>query len=405
MYGGSSHIPEERRQNCRRGTLQACATNSATNLESPHQRGARATLVDALRDLDPRAYQTTSPDDLASLVNPERYGDRSGAFDEIIDAAESHYWTPSDPRYIDFSGAFDVREQLVLPAAFTPELNSAVAGRIEKSRHIEFANEIARFHLSQLLHGEQGGVALAANLCSVFRDPGAQEYAANQVREETRHVRALSRYIATRWGAPAPAGGPITNLMSNLVTAEEVYKKIVGMQIMIEGLALGVFTTMQPATSDPVLARLLRLLITDEAYHHRFGQIWGLATIPTLNEEQHRQVEHWSAGCLLTVAQNVAGAEAKREVYERFGLDWKWVHGAMAEAFGGPKARRELAEANGIFRILVKTLAQVGIITPRTRPLFDMWFDVERLAAEGGEATGDQIVVETTAELRDINRA
>jgi hypothetical protein len=357
-----------------------------------------------MKPISPTAYETVAPDDLASLVNPERYGERSKAFDEIIAASESHYWDPDNPRYLDFSSAFDVRERLVLPLAFTPELQTAVADRIGKSRQLEFANEIARFHLSQLLHGEQGGVALSANLCSIFRDPGAQEYAANQVREETRHVRALSKYIAARWGAPAPSGGPITNLMTNLVRAEEVYKKIIGMQIMIEGLALGVFTSMQPVTGDPVLARLLRLLITDESYHHRFGQVWGLSTIPRLNEQQHKQVETWAAGCFLTVAQNLAGTEAKREIYEKFGLDARWVSGAMSEVFSGPGGRRELSSANQIFRILVKTLARIGIITARTEPLFNVWFDVRGLAAEREDGTTDEIALETTAELREINR-
>jgi hypothetical protein len=358
-----------------------------------------------MQPIAPAVYDTVARDDLASLMNPQRYGERSEAFDEIIAASESHYWNPADPRYLDFSAPFDTREQLVLPLEFTPELQTAVADRIGKSRRLEFANEIARFHLSQLLHGEQGGVALAANLCSVFRDPGAQEYAANQVREETRHVRAISKYIGMRWGAPAPAGGPITTLMTNLVTAPEVYKKIVGMQIMIEGLALGVFTAFQPVTGDPVLARLLRLLITDESYHHRFGQVWGLATIPKLNEQQHNQVETWAAGCFLTVAQNVAGAEAKREIYERFGLDWRWVLAAMGEAFAGPKGRRELASANNIFRILVKTLAKIGLITPRTEPLFNVWFDVQGLAAEREDGAGHEIAEQTTAELREINRS
>jgi hypothetical protein len=162
---------------------------------------------------------------------------------------------------------------------------------------------------------------------------------------------------------------------------------------------------MQPATADPVLARLLRLLITDEAYHHRFGQIWGLTTIPKLNEDQHKQVESWAAACFLTVAQNIVGAEAKRDIYKRFGLDCKWVKGAMSEAFASPGTCRDLAAANGIFRILVKTLAQIGIITPRTRPLFNVWFDVEGLAAEGDDVASQQIVEQTTAELRQINQS
>jgi hypothetical protein len=348
-------------------------------------------------------YNTVASGDFPSMLDPFRYGVRTAAFDEIVAAAESHYWNPDDPRYVDFGAPFDLRERALLPLEFTPELRSAAADRIGRDRHVEFANEIARFHLSQLLHGEQGGVSLCGNLCMIFRDPGAQEYAANQAREETRHVRALTRYFGARWGAPLPAGGPVTSLMSGLVATDEVHRKIIGMQIMIEGLALGAFSEIQAKTADPVLARLLQLIMTDEAYHHRFGKIWGLETIPKLNEEQHRQVESWSAGCFLTVSQNLIGAEQKREVYERFGLDWKWVRGAMAEAFAAPAAQRELAGSNRMLRVLVKTLAQTGIMTERTRPLYNTWFDVGRLESDL-EDVGDDLAEATTRELTEINR-
>jgi hypothetical protein len=353
--------------------------------------------------LTPSTFSAVAPDDLATLLRTQRYGARSRAFDEIVAAAESHYWDPDDPRYIEFGGGFDLKEQLLLPPQFTPELRSAAADRIGAGRRVEFANEIARFHLSQLLHGEQGGVALCANLCAIFDDPGAQEYAANQVREETRHVRALSRYIGERWGTPVGAGGRITQLMSGLVSTSEVHRKIVGMQIMIEGLALGTFSAMVGVTGDPVLARLLRLIMTDEAYHHRFGKIWGMETIPTLSEEQHRQVEDWAAGCFLTVSQNLAGAEQKQEVYQRFGLDWRWVQGAMTEAFAGPAARRELAGSNRVFRVLVKTLVQTGIVTSRTRALYNTWFDVGQLERDTAPDEGEEVAKQTTAELREIN--
>lgn len=354
-------------------------------------------------DSTPPSYRTLEAADLPAFFRPSRYGSRHRGFDEIVAAAESHYWDPDDPRYIRFDQPFELREQPLLPPAFTPELRSAAADRIPPGRRVEFANEIARFHLSQLLHGEQGGVALCANLCAIFEDPGSQEYAANQVREETRHVRALSRYIGQRWGEPASSGGKITELMSSLVATPEVNRKIVGMQIMIEGLALGTMSAMQAATADPALARLLQLMLTDEAFHHRFGKAWGMETIPTLNEEQHRQVENWAAGCFLTVAQNLAGVEQKREIYERFGLDVKWMQGAMAEAYTSPAARRELAGSNRVFRVLVKTLVQTGIVTARTRALYNTWFDVSELERDGGPDDGDEVTDRVSAELREIN--
>src|SRR3546814_14745152 len=59
---------------------------------------------------------------------------------------------------------------------------------------------------SSILHGEQGALNLSASLCHVLKDQGAQEYAANQTREEARHVTAFARYIKARWGRPVECG-------------------------------------------------------------------------------------------------------------------------------------------------------------------------------------------------------
>ena len=60
------------------------------------------------------------------------------------------------------------------------------------------------WNFSSILHGEQGALNLSASLCHVLYDQGAQEYAANQTREEARHVTAFAKYIKARWGRPVP---------------------------------------------------------------------------------------------------------------------------------------------------------------------------------------------------------
>ena len=100
--------------------------------------------------------------------------------------------------------------------------------------------------LSNLLHGEQGALSLSASLCDIFLDAGAQEYAANQVREEARHVHGFTLYMKSRFdGEIFPVGDTIGNLLKDIVASPLVYKKIVGMQMLVEGLAMGAFTTIQ----------------------------------------------------------------------------------------------------------------------------------------------------------------
>jgi hypothetical protein len=339
--------------------------------------------------------------DIAAILDPARYGARSSTYDEIVAAAESHYWDPDDPRYVDLAKPFDLEKQTVLPPAFTPELLTAAADRLDGGQRVAFANELARFHVSQLLHGEQAAVALCGKLCTVFLDGGEQEYAANQAREEARHVRALGRYVARRWGAPLPAARRLGSLLMKTASGT-VHQIIIAIQIMLEGVALGMMAALQPTTADPVLGRILQLMLTDEAYHHRFGQIWGEQSIPRITAAEREQVENWAAACFVELTAALYSPEPRAEIYRRFGFEPQWIAGAIREAFRLPALRQQV-RVDGQLRILVRTLVQTGIMTERTRPLYQQWFNVADLARDQSRPE-DAIAEQTTAELREINR-
>jgi hypothetical protein len=349
-------------------------------------------------------YNTVERDDFPAMIEIERYGTRTDAFDSIISATVDHFWDPTDPAYVDFEDEFDLDEETIMPREFSPELNCAVADRLDEGQKIRLANESTRWSLSSILHGEQGALSLSASLVHILRDPGAQEYAANQAREEARHVTAFSRYVARRWGAPYPAGPTLAGLMNELVLAPEVYKKLVGMQMLIEGLAMGAFATLHSKTQDPLLRRLVQLVMTDEAFHHKFGKIWADRTVPKLSEEEHVKVEDWAARCFHTLLFNLVNAEQKQLIYEEFGLDWRWVQGAIREAFTDEDRRRAMRESTNIFRVLIKTLLKAGIITRRTAPTYAAWVDMDELAAESDEMVGDAIAEDGIASLKEINR-
>lgn len=349
-------------------------------------------------------YDTVDRDDFLAMIEPDRYGERSPAFDAIISATVDHFWDPNDPTYLDFGRPFDLESDTVLPMRMVPELNCAVADRLDEGQKIRFANENARFVLSNILHGEQGALSLSASLCQILRDPGPQEYAANQAREEARHVTAFSRYIARRWGKPLRAGRTLATLLDELVRAPEVYKKLVGMQMLVEGLAMGAFATIHARTRDPLLRRLVQLVMTDEAFHHKFGRIWAERTVPKLTPEEHERVELWAAEVFRHLLFNLINAEQKQEIYARFGLDWQWVRGAVLEAFGDADRRKAMAESTNIFRVLIKTLLKAGIITERTRSFYAAWVDMDELARESEHLVGAEIAEEGLRQLREINR-
>jgi hypothetical protein len=349
-------------------------------------------------------YDTVDRDDFDAMIEVDRYARRTGAFDEIISATEDHFWDPLDPAYVDFSQPFDMKHETIMPRDFTIELNCAVADRLDEGQQIALANQVTRFSLSQILHGEQGALSLSASLCHVLYDPGAQEYAANQAREEARHVTAFSQYVGKRWGTPLPVGQTLGALMNELVLAPEVYKKLIGMQMLIEGLAMGAFATLHSKTRDPLLRRTVQLVMTDEAFHHKFGRIWAKRTVPKLTEQEHEKVEAWAAACFHKIFMNLVNAEQKQAIYPQFGLEWQWVRAAVMEAFNDEDRRRMMKENTNIFRVLIKTLLHGGIITERTRHLYEAWVDLGQLEQEPEGVVGDAIADEAIVELREINR-
>jgi hypothetical protein len=350
-----------------------------------------------------KAYDTIMPEDFPAMLEVPRYGRRSDAFDSIISATHDHFWDPLDKNYIDFDQPFDMATTSVVPLDMVVELRSAVADRLDESQKIQLANDVMHWSISNLLHGEQGALSLSASLCHILLDPGAQEYAANQAREEARHVAGFTRYIAKRWGQPLPVGKTIATVLADLVSTPEVYKKIVGMQMLIEGLAMGSFATLNARTNDPVLRRLVQLVMSDEAFHHRFGRIWAAKTIRHLSEEEHRKVEDWAAQIFQTLLFNLINTEQKQLIYAKYGLDWQWVRDAVKESFSDDDRRNSLKESTNMFRVLIKTLLHAGIITSRTAPLYAVWVDMKELEAEGDAIPGDVVAEEMLVVLREIN--
>ena len=349
------------------------------------------------------AYEAVAPDDFASMIEVDRYEQRSSDFDKIISDTHAHFWDPLDTKYIDFSENFDVENKLLMPEEFLPELQCPSVMKLDEKSKIRLANESFRWQMSAILHGEQGALNLSASLCHILKDQGAQEYAANQAREEARHVTGFAKYINSRWGKPLPVGQTLGDLLSELVNAPEVYKKIVGMQILVEGLAMGAFATIYQHSYDPVLVKLMQLVMTDEAFHHKFGKIWADKTIPQLDENEQNIIEDWAANCFQILLFNLVNPEQKKIIYDQFGLDWKQVLNELHEIITDDDRRERMRESTDIFRVLVKTLFKAGIITDRTKDFYSVYVNLDELKEEGDRMVGDDIADEGLQFLKEIN--
>jgi len=350
-------------------------------------------------------YDAVAPDDFEAMLELDRYNNRSTAFDKIISATHDHFWDPLNKDYIDFDEPFDMENQPLVPETLVAALQTKyVSDRLTDPKlRTAFINETVRWNLSAILHGEQGALNLSASLCHVLKDQGAQEYAANQAREEARHVTAFAKYVKARWGTPLPCGEVLKDLLVEIIHSPEVYKKIIGMQMLVEGLAMGAFATFFTRTNDPLMKKLMQLVMTDEAFHHKFGKIWADRTVPKLEAAELAIVEDWAAHCFQTLLFNLVAPHQQAAMYASFGIDVDQV-GQELQALATDELRREdMKEATNIFRVLIKTLLNAGIVTDRTRAFYGMYVDMEELKAEGDRMVGDDIADEGIKYLQTIN--
>jgi hypothetical protein len=352
-----------------------------------------------------KMYGAVAPDDFESMLELDRHNARSTAFDKIISATHDHFWDPLDKRYIDFDEPFDMENVAMVPEEQNgilklPYVAEKLADPKEKVR---FINYMQLWNFSSILHGEQGALNLSASLCHVLYDQGAQEYAANQTREEARHVTAFAKYIKARWGRPVPCGAALKALLVEIIEAPEVYKKIIGMQMLVEGLAMGAFASGFQFNRDPVAKKLFQLVMTDEAFHHKFGKIWADRTIPKLTESERNMVEDWAAHCAQSLLFNQGSPEQQKVIYSEFGLDPERVIADIVERRKHRDPTRRFKGETNIFRVLIKTLLNAGLITERTMSFYAAYVDMDELRAEGDRMVGDDIAEDGIRYLQAIN--
>jgi len=136
---------------------------------------------------------------------------------------------------------------------------------------IEFGVEGRRWSLSQFLHGEQGALLCTAKITETVPWYDAKLYASTQVVDEARHVEVFARYLEEKLGGGYQINAHLRMLLDDIITDSRWDMTYLGMQVMVEGLALAAFGFMHQLTNEPLLKQLLRYVMSDEARHVAFG--------------------------------------------------------------------------------------------------------------------------------------
>jgi rubrerythrin len=164
----------------------------------------------------------------------------------------------------------------------------------------EMTRRTAAFRLSNFLHGEQGALMVAAQLVNSVPHTDAKFYAATQTMDEARHVEAFSKYIR-KLDEVRPIAPPVKRVLDATLQTDDWLKKLVGMQIVVEGLALYSFREMRNLTEEPLLKDLLTYVARDEARHHAYGVQYVERCVPCLTEAQRIELEDFALDAARTL--------------------------------------------------------------------------------------------------------
>ena len=238
---------------------------------------------------------------------------------------------------------------------FAPYDNLSEEEKIECSWHVLASG------LSQIVHGEQGALLVASQLVSCAPTYNAKLYAASQTFDEARHVEAFNKYIQTRTKLMYPVGNELKSILDKILTDERWDLKFIGMQIIIEGLALAAFQSSRDLTTDPVLKDMLGLIIRDEARHVTFGVNYLEEFISTLSEDEIEERAQFAyEACLLSRERLVSN-----DVFDHFGWDKEEAR-VFQQSSDITKMFQKL-----LFQRIVPNLSRIGLLTDSVRGKFD----------------------------------
>jgi hypothetical protein len=268
---------------------------------------------------------------------------------------------------LDWSTDVDPRnpEVPVFPIELVPLAGLAEHGiRLNRDEQMRFIHDFSSWLLSQFMHGEQGALYASAQVTESVRWVDGKFYGATQVMDEARHLEVFLRYLETKLGKLYQVNDNLFTIMDALMRDARWDMKFLGMQIMIEGLALGAFSMMYQSTREPLLKELLRYVIQDEARHVHYGVLALKRHFAELSGSELREREDWTfeVACLMR---------------DRF-----LAHEIHDEWFGGRLKRSDWDRVISsspfmqdfrqiMFKRLVPNLEYIGIFSPRIREHYD----------------------------------
>jgi hypothetical protein len=246
------------------------------------------------------------------------------------------------------------------PPELMPLHGSALFARMTEREKLLLNVEQSAWTLSQFLHGEQGALLATAQLVDSVGDLDSKLYASTQVADEARHVDVYNRYLHQKIGFSYPVNPHLKTLLDMILKDSRWDMKFLGMQIMVEGLALAAFGMIRANTPEPLLRDLTAYVMGDEARHVAFGVL----SLRDYYREQPEAVRNEREDFVYEAARLMRDRFLFQEVWEKMGLP---VQECMDIALNnqGQVMFRQL-----LFAKIVPAIKKMDLLSDRQRARF-----------------------------------
>ncbi len=251
-------------------------------------------------------------------------------------------------------------ESEIIPAAMNPLQDYGPFKRCSAKEQAHVRHAMLAWQLSQFLHGEQGAMMTASQLVSCVPWIDAKYYASSQVMDEARHVEVFDRYLREKLEWEFPINENLRKLLDVILTDSRWDFKYLGMQILVEGLAMAAFGNLYQMADDPLIKELIYYVMRDESRHVAFGVLSLEGFYADMPENELRDREDFIIEASLLMRDRLIGDD----IADVMGFDRGEVRQLILDSPVMQAFRQQL------FARVVPNVNRLGLMTPRVRDAF-----------------------------------
>ena len=251
-------------------------------------------------------------------------------------------------------------ESDILPSQLNPLAGYAPFEKLDAKERARLQHAQIALQLSQFLHGEQGALIVASQLVAATPWIDAKYYAGTQTMDEARHVEVFSRYVHEKLEWEWPINPALKELLDAAITDSRWDIKYLGMQILIEGLAMAAFGNLYHITNEPLLKDLLKYVMKDESRHVAFGVLSLKGYYDDMSKSELADREDFVIYASELMRNRLVGTD----ISDAMGWNPKEVEEFVLASESGRLFR------NMLFMRVVPNLKKLGVLTPKVRKAF-----------------------------------